>query len=55
MFKTKRAKRENRLLKTQQYCLSYCLGAGEQGTETLFYYSLPRHSSIMNYELWIVN
>ena len=51
MFKTKRAKRENRLLKTQQYCLSYCLGAGEQGTETLFYYSLPRRYSIMHYEL----
>ena len=27
------------------------LGAGEQGTETLFYYSLPRRSRIMNYEL----
>lgn len=27
------------------------LGAGEQGTEALFYYGLPHRSRIMNYAL----
>ena len=31
------------------------LGAGEQGTETLFYYSLPRRSRIINYAQPIMN